>query len=93
MKFKKLIVSTWFDIGHVPTAFRNAGFSYLYAIPRPVCDSWEFYCCEGESLPEWARSVEFDDANEMVGIGFNEEMAHKCNEWMRVNFPSQKVTP
>lgn len=90
-KFKCIIVETHDDIGRPPSAMRAIGFTYLYAIPRPICDSWEFYCCEvgklpKNKLPSWARSVGLEDASKVVGLSADD--ATKCNQWIADNFPA-----
>lgn len=86
-RFERIIVSTWHDIGHVPTAMSKYGFRFLFAVPQSMFDCWEFYCCEIDDLPggvfpKWADLEEIGDQNERIGYGLSQEMADKCREWL-----------
>lgn len=91
-KFKCLIVSTYGGIGHIPSVMSDFGFTYLYAIPRPICDSWEFYGCEikrlpKDKLPSWARSVGY--RHDKLPVGFDDDMFANYKNWISTNFPNK----
>lgn len=76
MKAALVTVSLYDITEHAQDFMERHGVTYLYAIPQPMADFWQFWCCDGvENLPAHCSIEHGVSPEKFIGRGLSDEMA------------------